>query len=78
VGCRRVIRAKWARKAILAVPNAPVAPLVKQAPEPVVNANSVPLVNLVHPMITTLLLARRATPANTKKKKDKPLVTSVF
>jgi hypothetical protein len=66
------------QKVIPAVPNAPVATLVKQVPEPVVHANNVPLVNLASPMIPTLLLARRATPANTKKQKDKPLVTSVF
>jgi hypothetical protein len=73
-----VILVKLVKKVTPVVPNASVATLVKPVPEPVVHANNVPLVNLVNPMITTLLLARRATPANTKKQKDKPLVTSVF
>jgi len=56
VGCRRVIRAKWVKKAILAVPNAPVAPLVKPVLVPMALAKHVRRVNLVHPM--TILLTR--------------------
>jgi hypothetical protein len=56
VGCRRVIRAKWAKKAILAVPNAPVAPLARRVRVPMVLAKHVRWVNLGHPM--TVLLTR--------------------
>ena len=56
VGCRRVIRAKWVKKAILAVPNAPVVPLAKRVRVPMVLAKHVRWVNLVHPM--TILLTR--------------------
>jgi hypothetical protein len=56
VGCRRVIRAKWVMKAILAVPNAPVAPLAKRVRVPMALAKHVRWVNLVHPM--TILLTR--------------------
>jgi hypothetical protein len=78
VDCRLVILVKLAKKVIPAVPNVPVVTRVKRVRVPVARANNVPLVNLVNPMITTLLLARRATPANPKKNKDKPRVTSVF
>jgi hypothetical protein len=60
------------------VPNAPNAMPVNQVQVTVANVKNVPLVNPVNPMIKTLLHAHRATPANTKKKKDKPRVTSVF
>ena len=61
-----------------AVPNAPAATRVKRVRATVVLVNNARRVNLVNPMIKTLLLARRVTPANTKKKKDKPRVTSVL
>jgi len=67
-----------AKKVILEVPNAPVAMRVKRVLVTMVRAKHVRRVNLVHPMIKTLRLARRATPANTKKKRDKQRVTSVF
>ena len=66
------------QKVIPVVPNAPVATRVKPVLALVVLVKNVPRVNLVRPMIKTLLLARRATPANTKKNKDKQRVTSVF
>ena len=56
VGCRRVIRAKWVKKAILAVPNAPVVPLAKLVRVSTVLVKHVLRVNLVHPM--TVLLTR--------------------
>ena len=56
VGCRRVIRAKWVKKAILAVPNAPVVPLAKRVRVPMALAKHVRWVNLVHPI--TILLTR--------------------
>jgi hypothetical protein len=61
-----------------AVPNAPVATRVKRVRAPVARVTNAQLVNLVNPMIKTLLLARRVTPASSKKTKDKPLVTSAF
>ena len=61
-----------------AVPNVPVVTRVKRVRAPVARVNNAPRVNLVNPMIKTLLLARRVTPASTKKTKDKPLVTSAF
>jgi len=57
VGCRLVIRAKWVKKVILAVPNAPVAMRVKQEPVPVADANNVPPGKLVNPRMQPLLLA---------------------
>ena len=56
MGCRRVTRAKWVQKAMLAVPNAPVVPLAKRVRVPMVLAKHVRWVNLVHPM--TILLTR--------------------
>jgi hypothetical protein len=69
---------KLVKKVILEVPNAPVATRAKRVRATVVLVNNAPRVNLVNPMLKTLLLARRVTPANTKKKKDKPRVTSVL
>jgi hypothetical protein len=66
------------KKVMLEVPNAPVAMRVKRVRVTMVRAKLVRRANLVHPMIQTLLLAHRATLANTKKNKDKPRVTIVF
>jgi len=78
VGCPLVILVKLVKKVILEVPNVPVATLVNRVRVPMVLVKNVRWVNLVHPVIKTLLLAGRATPANTKTQKDKPRVTSVF
>jgi hypothetical protein len=51
VDCRLVIRVKLAKKAVLEVPNAPVAPLVKRERVPMARAKHVRRVNLVHPMM---------------------------
>ena len=78
VECHRVMVAKWVKKVILEVPNVLVAMRVKPVLALVVLVKNVRLVNHVHPMIKTLLFARHAIPANTKKTVDKPRVTSVF
>jgi hypothetical protein len=78
VECRLVIPAKLVKKVMPEVPNAPVVTRANRGPGPTVLAKHVRRANLVNQMIYQLLLARRATPANTKKNKDKPRVTSVF
>ena len=78
VGCHLVILVKLVKKVIQAVLNVPVAMRVKPVLALVVLVKNVRLVNHVHPMIKTLLFARHAIPANTKKNKDKPPVTCVF
>ena len=63
VGCRLVIFVVLVKKVILVVPNASVATRVKPERALVVLVKNVPLVNLVNPMIQTLLRARHATRA---------------
>jgi hypothetical protein len=78
VDCRLVIRVKLAKKAILEVPNAPVAVLVKPVLALVVLVKNVRLVNHVHPMIKTLLCARHVIPDFIKQLWAKHLVYRAF
>ena len=78
MGCRPVIRAKWVKKAIRAVPNALVAPLAKRVPVLMVNVNNVPLVNHVHLMIQTRLRAYHVLPGLIKQVQAKRLVCRAY
>ena len=78
MGCRRVIRAKWVKKVILAVSNAPVAPLAKRVRVPTVRAKHVRWVNLVHPMTILLIRAHHAKVAFIKQLRAKHLVCRAF
>ena len=78
VGCLPVIRAKWVKKAIPAVPNAPVVPRAKRAPVLTVLAKHVLRDNHANPMIQTRLRARRAKVALIKTKMAKRLVCRAF
>jgi hypothetical protein len=78
VGCRRVIRAKWVKKAILAVPNAPVAPLAKRVRVLMVLAKHALRDNHANPTIQTLLRACDAKVALIKKNRAKHLVCRAF
>ena len=76
--CRRVFRAKLAKKAIPAVPNAPVVLLVNQVRVPMARAKHVRRVNLVHPMTILLLRAHHAKVAFIKQVRAKHLVCHAF
>ena len=76
--CRPVIRAKWVKKAILEVPNAPVVPLAKQVPVLMVLAERVMRDNHANPMIQSRLRARPAKVALIKTKMAKRLVCRAF
>ena len=76
--CQLVILVVVGPKQKQAVQSAPVVTRVNRVPVLVARVNNAPRVNRVNPMTKTLLLARRVTPASTKKTKDKPLVTSAF
>ena len=78
VGCRLVICAKWAKKAILAVPNAPVVPLVRRVRVPTVLAKHVRRVNLVHPMTILLLRAYHVDLGLIKQLRAKHLVCHAY
>ena len=76
--CRLVIRAKWVKRAILVVPNAPVVPLAKQVPVLMVLAERVMRDNHANPMIQTRLRARPAKVALIKTKMAKRLVCRAY
>jgi hypothetical protein len=78
VECHRVMVAKWVKKVILEVPNVPVATPVNQERVLMVRVKNVRRVNLVHPMIKTLLLARHVIPASIKTKLVKHLVYHAY
>jgi hypothetical protein len=78
VDCRFVILVKLVKKVILAAPNAPVATLVNRVRVIMALVKRVRWVNLVHPMIKTLLHARHATPGIIKKIRAKRLVYRAF
>ena len=78
MGCRPVIRAKWVKKAIRAVPNAPVVPLAKRVPVLMVLAKHVMRGNHANPMIQTRLRARPAKVALIKTKMAKRLVCRAY
>jgi hypothetical protein len=78
VGCRRVICAKWVKKAILAVPNAPVVPLAKRGRVIMVLAKHVMRVNLVHPMTVLLTCAYHVFLDLIKQVRVKHLVCRAF
>ena len=78
VGCRRVTRAKWVKKAILAVPNAPVAPLAKRVRVTMAIAKHVRWVNLEHPMTILLTRAYHVLPGHIKQVRAKHRVCRAF
>jgi hypothetical protein len=78
VDCRPVIRAKWVKKVIRAVPNAPVVPLAKPVRVLMVLAKHVMRVNHVHPMTLLLIRAHYAKVALIKTKEVKRLVCHAY
>jgi hypothetical protein len=66
------------KKVILEVSNAPVATLVNRVLVPMVRAKHVRLVNLVHPMIRRLFLARHVIPAIINTFRAKRLVCRAY
>ena len=69
---------KWVKKVILEVPNAPVVTPANPGRGPTVLAKHVRRVNLVNPMIQTLLRARHANRATFKKIRAKLPVCRAF
>ena len=78
VDCRPVIPAKWVKKAILAVPNAPVVPLAKLVLVIMGLAKHVLRDNHANPMIQTRLRAHYAKVALIKTKMAKRRVCRAF
>ena len=70
--------AKWVKKVMLEVPNAPVATPVNQERVLMVRVKNVRRVNLVHPMIKTLLRAHCAELVIIKQVRAKHLVCHAY
>ena len=78
VDCHLVILVKLVKKAMLEVPNAPVAMLVNRVRVIMVPVKYVRWANLVHPTIQTRLRARHANRATFKKIRAKLPVCRAF
>ena len=78
VECRRVIRVKWVKKAILEVLNAPVVTRVKRVLVTMGLVNHAGRVISVNPAIQTLLRAHHAKVAIIKLTRAKRLVCRAF